>query len=120
MEDEEKFVCGYCQKIYSSKWNLTRHQNTAASCLSRRNAELEDPYKCRYCKYSSGQKSNVEKHEVICKQRKKTLESENQDLKNALAEAQKEMAVTKAENVILKDAASKPRTSIVNNITFKI
>ena len=56
--------CQYCEKIFSSKSNLSNHQKTAKFCLSKRNI-INDDYNC-VCKKKFTTKLAFDRHKKIC------------------------------------------------------
>ena len=60
-------TCQYCNKNFSSKCNLTKHQKTTKKCLDIQ-AKIHENIitECKYCKYKS-YKTDLEVHEKICK-----------------------------------------------------
>jgi len=56
--------CQYCEKIFSSKSNLSNHQKTAKFCLNKRNI-INEEYKC-ICKKNFTTKIVFDRHKEIC------------------------------------------------------
>jgi chromosome segregation ATPase len=73
------FKCQYCQKDFSTKTNLNKHQKTTQYCLDIQQKE-SDSFKCDYCNKEFNLKANFNRHTDICKA-KKNLEEENKEQK---------------------------------------
>ena len=56
--------CKYCNKTFSSKSSLNKHQNTARYCFDIRNKEPTVSYKCEYCDKEFTAKDTYENHLV--------------------------------------------------------
>jgi len=56
--------CEYCQKLFSTKSNLSYHQKTAKYCLEKRETEYKE-YKCS-CEKNFTTKINYDRHKKIC------------------------------------------------------
>lgn len=93
------FICEFCNKQYSSKGNLSKHQKTTKKCLILRDEPVKDSYKCEYCNFISTRKDTFSSHQKTCKKMKKetyeTLEKE---------------VVKKEEEILKKDME-------INNLT---
>jgi hypothetical protein len=63
------FLCNHCNKSYSNKGNLITHQTTSKTCLKIQNKEVAG-YACEYCKYITGRKEYLVKHDNTCKYKK--------------------------------------------------
>ena len=57
--------CEYCNKEFSSKGTLVRHQKTTKSCLSRENTPGK-LYQCQYCNQDFTQMTNLKRHVQNC------------------------------------------------------
>lgn len=124
--------CKYCNKIFSTKATLLRHQSTAKYCISQR--KLAASYDCKYCGKHYSQSIRLEKHENICnldKTQRKLLKKDNliavqkqeiHQLEIKLQESNDEIAKLKLqlankEGCIEGLKSAKP--SITNNISIK-
>ena len=58
--------CEFCEKVFSNKTNLKRHQKTVASCLELKGKTLIG-YICDYCNGSYAEKSGLNRHLLSCK-----------------------------------------------------
>jgi hypothetical protein len=56
--------CEYCEKLFSTKSNLSYHQKTAKYCLEKRETEYKE-YKCD-CEKNFTTKINYDRHKKIC------------------------------------------------------
>lgn len=69
------YQCQFCDKVFSTKYNLATHQKTTKKCLDIQNGvETKENYTCEYCDYSSVKKGNLDRHLLSCKQKEKTKE----------------------------------------------
>src|SRR6185437_6155195 len=60
------FICEFCSKNFSTRYTLTRHQETTKRCLDiQRNGNIEF-HECSYCDYKSTNKWNTDRHMLIC------------------------------------------------------
>ena len=63
--------CEFCDKTFSTKGNLTKHQKSAKHCIKIQKEKgnvLNDikEFKCCYCNKTFTDKNNVTKHEFNC------------------------------------------------------
>jgi hypothetical protein len=58
--------CQFCNRMLSSKSNLTNHQKTAKYCLKIQQKEAVREYKCPGCDKVFQQKTNRERHTQTC------------------------------------------------------
>jgi hypothetical protein len=58
--------CEFCEKVFTSKTNLQRHQKTVASCLKLQGKILTG-HICDYCNGSYAEKSGLSRHLLSCK-----------------------------------------------------
>jgi hypothetical protein len=64
--------CVFCKKTFSSKSNLSAHQNTAKFCLEIQGKNKDEKqFKCEYCNKILTQRSSLEDHFNICKEKLK-------------------------------------------------
>lgn len=116
----DSLICQYCNKEYSSKSNLIKHQTTTKKCLNIQKSmkvKISDNILCQYCERVFINKQAMIKHENICK----TKKYEIQTLKADLEKCQIELEKYKLENQKLKEdvaclkAANKVYNEIVKN-----
>jgi hypothetical protein len=77
--------CLFCDAIFSTKYILQKHQNTAKFCLEIQNKTIELKYKCDTCDKTFIRKDFLERHISSCKNniKKQILElNENIDKAN--------------------------------------
>ena len=69
MEDYKKHIhiCEYCDKKFSTKHNLSRHQQTAVLCLELQKNPKYRRFGCIFCGNSYTTKNNLSKHILKCK-----------------------------------------------------
>ena len=63
------FVCQFCQKTFSSKSNMTNHQNTAKFCINLQNKDEYKFFECPHCEKKFT--SNYRQLEHACEKNKK-------------------------------------------------
>jgi hypothetical protein len=61
--------CQYCNKQFSSKGNLSIHQNTAKYCLEKQGKILNSKFSCEYCDKVFTLKKNLNDHASVCKEK---------------------------------------------------
>ena len=119
-----EFKCQYCEKNYTTKGNLLKHQRTAKYCLKIQETLLGDDkiektetFDCNYCSKKFSQKTHLNRHIKICSEK---IKKEYEDLKNQLLIANETIKQLKIENEIYKkdketlnEIAKQPRQ--VNN-----
>ena len=89
--------CQYCNKVLSSKSALNHHQKTTKSCLVIQNKST-DKFKC-ICGATFSAKSVLVTHKLVCRGEvnNKEIETENQELKNQLEDAQSKIKHLEAQ-----------------------
>lgn len=128
--------CEYCNKLFSSKSNLSNHQKTAKYCLDKRQI-INEEYICS-CEKMFTTKINYERHIKTCKigsilyykeeeiKLKKELEYKDQQIKYILDELKnKDIHIKELESQLASIAlagVSKPTTTNnnISNINNKI
>jgi metal-responsive CopG/Arc/MetJ family transcriptional regulator len=93
------YFCKYCEKDFSTKGSLTRHQNTSKSCLIPRENDRKC-YTCKFCNLSFTQKPSLNSHLLKCPS-KKIYELQN-TIKSNKGDYQKEILSLKLKNKKLK------------------
>ena len=68
--------CDFCKKTFASKSNLYTHQKTAKFCLKLQGKDNEKNFDCKYCDKVLTQRSSLEDHLDICKEKKRQLKVE--------------------------------------------
>jgi hypothetical protein len=70
-------ICQYCQKEYSSKSNLLKHQSTTKKCLdlqkSLKIVSKIQNFICQYCNKNFSSKYSLNNHENVCKSKKEHI-----------------------------------------------
>jgi hypothetical protein len=78
---ETVFNCEFCNKTFSTSYNLKNHKNTAKFCLQLQNKEIENSFICDFCNKGFTTKIHHSTHVSTCKVKKeieeKELEKEN-------------------------------------------
>jgi hypothetical protein len=112
-------ICNFCNKIFSTKQNLSKHLRTTKYCIKlqsekdyiNKNIEL---FQCEYCKKEFINKCNLTKHLDICKVKiiKNNIATENKDTENIIKDLE-------LQNNILKGKLELEikNIEIINNIT---
>ena len=76
--------CEYCQKVFSTKSNLSSHQKSAKYCLELQGEHKEEKnFKCEYCNKVLTQQKSLDVHIISCKEKKKKNEM-MKDTENSL------------------------------------
>jgi len=75
MTEQEQVICEYCNKKFSTVYNLTKHKKTAVYCLeiqkTRFNMDvIVDNYICEYCNQTCTSKLTYENHTNTCSLKK--------------------------------------------------
>jgi hypothetical protein len=68
--------CDQCHKIFSSKSNLNVHKKSSKSCGQNIGGEEKIVYRCEYCEKELTTLNNLQKHIIICPNKKLKLEFE--------------------------------------------
>lgn len=94
-------TCKFCNKTFSTPYNMNKHQRSSVACLSIQQKEVPSSYECPSCSMVFTTKFNLKKHESRCD---KILEREKfQELNNLLRELRERNAILAEENIKLKD-----------------
>ena len=88
------FKCNICNKEYSSKSILNKHQKTTKKCLELKIESIKK--QCKYCNYSTIKSDYFELHLTSCK-----LKDDNHKIKQQYDTIQMECSHLKNENCIL-------------------
>ena len=62
----EELSCNFCNKIFTSKTSLSKHQKTTKYCLEKQGIKNEE-YKCEYCSKILSTQLRLNTHINICK-----------------------------------------------------
>ena len=68
--------CDFCKKKFASKSNLYTHQKTAKFCLKLQGKDNQKNFDCKYCDKVLTQRSSLEDHLDICKEKQRQLKVE--------------------------------------------
>ena len=106
------FICNFCNKEFSNKQNVLRHQRS--SCKEN---PLVEEFKCKYCKKTFNRKNNLDRHLNICASKREyklmkeicNLEKDNRERLNELKRERKHFK-SKLEE---KDEIIKERDEII-------
>ena len=110
-------TCTFCNKTYSTKSNLNKHQKTTKSCLLLQNKYCKSNFNCEYCLKKFNKSNALYKHNNICKVKweimlkeqekkyKKKLKEQEENYEKKLKELQDRL-----EN-LAKIAIEKPTTT---------
>jgi hypothetical protein len=111
-KEEDKFVCEFCKKCFTTSYNLKNHQKTAKFCLDIQNKPVEESYKCEYCNKGFNLKTVYNSHIGICKDKKAV---EDEKLLTRVKELEKEL---KQKDILL--AKLKTKVSSKDEIIKKL
>ena len=64
--DNSSLLCEFCDKIFTSKASLSKHQKTTKYCLKKQGIKNEE-YKCNYCSKILATQLRLNTHINICK-----------------------------------------------------
>ncbi len=88
------YSCQYCDRTFSSKYNMKNHQKTAKFCLEIQNKKNEKGLECEYCGKTFTQQKTYNHHiEQICREK---MIVDIADLKERLRE--KDRCILKYKN----------------------
>jgi superfamily II DNA or RNA helicase len=73
---ETVFNCEFCNKTFSTSYNLKNHKNTAKFCLQLQNKEIENSFICDFCNKGFTTKIHHSTHVSTCKVKKEIEEKE--------------------------------------------
>ena len=59
-------TCEFCNRKFSTAFNLENHKKTAIYCLKSRGENVTKQYKCNYCDQTFTRKSSLTKHGESC------------------------------------------------------
>jgi len=95
-KNNDKFICNFCNKSFSTKSNLTNHQKRTKKCLELQNNNTrENLFHCDDCKKQYSPKQIFDKHACKKEWLSKLLEEKDKEiayLKNELSKANEKIA----------------------------
>ena len=62
-KDKMSNVCNFCDREYSNKYNLSRHQKIYCKNIDANDSKK---YGCKYCSSYFSSKNNLERHKITC------------------------------------------------------
>lgn len=65
-DNNGNITCQFCNKIFSTKYNLIKHQKSTKYCLELQNVNI-DFISCNYCNKNFSRKDTLENHLLVCK-----------------------------------------------------
>lgn len=96
-------LCSYCNKFFSTKGNLQRHQKIDKHCLILQGKQnKQQQYVCEYCEYNTGLKYNLNKHLKICKKKNEYEEKQKEHEEKMKEDEQKRIRKLEDELLITK------------------
>jgi len=104
--------CEFCNKEFSTKGNLIKHQKSTKYCIKiqkERGISVDEPHKynCKFCNKNFYEKSNYTKHEIICSEKpnkeKEELYAEIEKLKSIISEKDERILDLEGEVAQLKE-----------------
>jgi hypothetical protein len=106
------FECCYCNKSFTNKYNMLKHQKTTKKCINLQkilNNEITDEYLCKYCNYNTLRKENIDRHTLSCFEKHKEV-IEKYEIK--ICEKDKELIEKEKLNLELKNTIEKQNVKI--------
>nr|QBK86024.1 MAG: hypothetical protein LCMAC101_06190 [Marseillevirus LCMAC101] len=88
--------CEYCEKKFTTRPNLLRHQRTVSSCLRLQKNGKCERFSCSFCKKTYTDKSNLNQHISKCKVKK------DSEINGKIKELEKEITKWKSKTKSLK------------------
>lgn len=109
-------ICEFCDKKFTTAFNLKNHKNTAVYCLKLRGGNVTKQYKCEFCNENFTQKITLTKHSAICTGFKlqKTLEKEIDSLKEKLKEEKQQKSKISRTLKLSQTKILKSKQKIIN------
>lgn len=107
VKEEKEYKCDFCDKIFISKYSLTKHQKTAKYCLDKQG--LSSNFKCDNCNKTYGSKERLNEHIFFCE---KLKEKYNCNIKEQIEYIKKQNEEYKTELCKL-DIQIKERDKII-------
>jgi hypothetical protein len=65
-----EYICEFCGKTFSNKYNLRRHQSNTNKCLKIQEEEKTCAHICKFCNKSYTSKKYLDKHIINCSEYK--------------------------------------------------
>ena len=103
-------TCEFCNKTYSNKYNLKKHQKTTKSCLFlqdkvflQHDEDCKTILNCEYCFKKFFRSDNVYKHDKICKVKKKLKAQEEAYEKKLKAQEENHKKKLMEHKIEIKD-----------------
>jgi hypothetical protein len=98
-------VCEFCDKTFTTKGNLVKHQKSAKYCIEIRlkkgeNIDEIKEFKCNYCDKKFTDKNNVTKHQMNCNYK---FIQEIEELNNKIIGKDNKITELESENNILQE-----------------
>lgn len=115
------FTCNPCNRTFSNKYNLQRHQTSSLYCKIERENSINiqtNQIECSFCNKNFSYKSSLVRHEKVCKVKK---QQEIDSLKKQLEEARinNSSSIDNSHNTNTNNSYNKTYNYNVNNQEFK-
>lgn len=121
-KNDDKFICNFCNKSFSTKSNLTNHQKRTKKCLElQNNNNCENLFHCDDCKKQYSSKQIFDKHTCKKEWLSKLLEEKDKEiayLKNELSKANEKIA--QLAEIGMKKSSIKTTYKVNQNIMNKM
>lgn len=125
MTEENTFVCEYCNKKFSTLFNLSKHKKTATYCIEIQKTKFNKDvsvlsFICDHCSLSFNNKYSHQAHLNVCKVKKENeriiqLEKELQEKNTEIADLKQQI---REKDLYIQNT---PRiTNIYQNTTYEI
>ena len=115
------FECSFCGSIFTKNYNLRSHQKSAKYCLALQGIKIESKYKCKYCNYETNRKSDYQRHNSNCKEKKEYELKTIDNLERKISIQENTIDIMKNYEKEFKREAFKPKNiTNNNNVTFNM
>lgn len=115
-------ICEYCNKSFSKRFNLHKHQTTSKYCQEIQKVALakKEDLTCQFCNRECSRSDSLHRHYTTCIEyqihlRVSLLQAEIKNLQQCIAEKDRQLAIKESKiDVLTAKAIDKPTTINVN------